>query len=219
VDNLELEGQFLEIGIKQEDLLSGLYDSAEVEVFILNYLDLSMGKLTAKRGILGEVSLNGKYFHAEMRGLTQYLSQTIGKLYTPSCSAKLGDSHCKVDLPAFTISATVTEVIDRQTFKGSSLAQDAGYFTVGEVIWTSGNNQNRRMEVKDFALEQVTLVLPMGSDISIGDNFDIIAGCDKTASICSGRFNNIINFRGFPDIPGTDKMLTTAGTMIRDSRN
>ena len=57
------------------------------------------------------------------------------------------------------------------------------------------------------------------SDIAIGDSFDIIAGCDKTASICSGRFSNIINFRGFPDIPGTDKMLTTAGTMIRDSRN
>ena len=42
------------------------------------------------------------------------------------------------------------------------------------------------MEVKDFALEQVTLVLPMGSDIAVGDSFDIIAGCDKTASICSG---------------------------------
>ena len=219
VDNRELEGQFLEIGIKQEDLLSGLYDSAEIEVFIVNYLDLSMGKLTAKRGILGEVALNGKYFHAEMRGLTQYLSQTIGKLYTPSCSAKLGDTHCKVDLSAFTVLSTVTEVINRQSFKASSLTQEAGYFTAGEVIWTSGNNQNRRMEVKDFALEQVTLVLPMGSDITVGDSFDIIAGCDKTASICSGRFNNIINFRGFPDIPGTDKMLTTAGTMIRDSRN
>ena len=75
------------------------------------------------------------------------------------------------------------------------------------------------MEVKDFALEQITLVLPMGSDIAVGDSFNIIAGCDKTVSICSERFNNIINFRGFPDIPGTDKLLTTAGTMVRASRN
>jgi len=219
VDNLELEGQFLEIGIKEADLLSGLYDSAEIEVFIVNYADLSMGKLTAKRGILGEVTMSGKYFQAEMRGLTQYLSQTIGKLYTPSCSAKLGDAHCQVDVSAFTTANTVTEVVDRQIFKASTLIQDAGYFTAGEVIWTSGNNQNRRMEVKDFALEQITLVLPMGSDIAVGDSFDIIAGCDKTASICSERFNNIINFRGFPDIPGTDKLLTTAGTMVRASRN
>jgi uncharacterized phage protein (TIGR02218 family) len=124
-----------------------------------------------------------------------------------------------VDASAFTISSTITEVIDHQTFKASTLTQEAGYFTVGEVIWTSGNNQNRRMEVKDFALEQVTLVLPMGSDIAVGDSFDIIAGYDKTASICSGRFNNIINFTGFPDIPGTDKLLSTAGTMVRESRN
>jgi uncharacterized phage protein (TIGR02218 family) len=218
VDNLELDGQFLETGIKETDLLAGLYDNAKIEVFIVNYKDLSMGKLTAKRGILGEVTMNGQYFHAEMRGLMQYLSQTIGQIYTPSCSARLGDNRCKVTLSPFTVSASVTQMIDRQTFIATALTQTAGYFTAGEVIWRSGSNNNRRMEVKDFALQKVTLVLPMGSDIAIGDSFDIIAGCDKTASICSGRFNNIINFRGFPDIPGTDKMFTTAGTMTKASR-
>jgi hypothetical protein len=78
-----------------------------------------------------------------------------------------------VDVSDFTTLSTVTEVTNRQTFKASSLTQDAGYFTAGEMIWVSGNNQNRRMEVKDFALEQITLVLPMGSDIAVGDSFNI----------------------------------------------
>ena len=29
-------------------------------------------------------------------------------------------------------------------------------------------------------------------------------GCDKRSSTCSERFNNLLNFRGFPDIPGED---------------
>ncbi len=44
-------------------------------------------------------------------------------------------------------------------------------------------------------------------------NFDIIAGCDKTRETCQSKFTNIINFRGEPDVPGVDKLLTTAGTL------
>jgi len=29
-------------------------------------------------------------------------------------------------------------------------------------------------------------------------------GCDKRSTTCSGRFDNLLNFRGFPDIPGED---------------
>ena len=29
-------------------------------------------------------------------------------------------------------------------------------------------------------------------------------GCDKRSSTCSDRFGNLLNFRGFPDIPGGD---------------
>jgi uncharacterized phage protein (TIGR02218 family) len=131
----------------------------------------------------------------------------------------LGDSKCKVALASFTVAATVTEVVNNQTFKASTLSQAAGWFTGGEVVWTSGNNAGRRMEVKEFADTQVVLALPMGKSISVGDAFDIIAGCDKTRETCQSKFSNIINFRGEPDVPGTDKLLTTAGTMDKTDRN
>jgi hypothetical protein len=37
-----------------------------------------------------------------------------------------------------------------------------------------------------------------------GDHPDISLGCDKRSSTCSGRFDNLLNFRGFPTIPGED---------------
>ncbi len=219
VDNLDLDGQTFSSKITEEELLAGLYDYAEIEIFIVNYEDLSQGKLIVKRGRLGEVTLNAQMFQAEVRGLTQHLSQTIGEVFSPSCRAILGDSRCKVSLAGFTVAATVTEITNNQTFKASVLSEAAGWFTGGEVIWTSGNNSGRRMEVKEFASTQVVLALPMGKSIQVGDGFDIIAGCDKTRETCQSKFSNIINFRGEPDVPGVDKLLTTAGTLDKTGRN
>ena len=32
----------------------------------------------------------------------------------------------------------------------------------------------------------------------------MVAGCDKRAGTCRGKFDNFLNFRGFPHIPGDD---------------
>ena len=127
VDNLDLDGQTFSSKITEEELLAGLYDYAEIEIFIVNYEDLSQGKLIVKRGRLGEVTLNAQMFQAEVRGLTQHLSQTIGEVFSPSCRAILGDSRCKVSLAGFTVAATVTEITNNQTFKASVLSEAAGW--------------------------------------------------------------------------------------------
>ena len=215
VDNMEIEGFSFPSKITEAELLAGIYDYSEVEVFLVNYEDLSQGKMILKRGKLGEVTLSKQMFRAEIRGLTQHLSQTIGTVYSPTCQAILGDNACRVNLATCTMKSQVTKVIDKQTFIAKALTQKPGYFAGGEVKFLSGDNLGSRMEVKEFDNSSVTLVLSMGGATQVGDIFTIVAGCDKAKETCMKKFNNILNFRGFPDVPGIDNLLATAGTRHR----
>lgn len=213
VDNLDVDGVLNNDFITAPDLLAGLYDFAEVEIFFINYEDLPQGKLQLKKGTLGEVKLKGNNFTAEIRGLAESLQQNIGELYSASCRAILGDNRCKVDLSSFKVSASVTEIIDNNSFRASVLTQANGYFTGGEIKFTSGSNINLRMEVKEFSESVISLALSFPYQIQIGDNFEALAGCDKTVSTCKSKFDNIINFRGEPHIPGTDQISKTGGSI------
>lgn len=110
VDTLEVEAILDDSTIKEQDLLAGLWDNAKIQVFWVNYEDLTMGSLIQKTGTLGQLTLKGTSFTAEVRGLTQAYVNNIGDLYAPLCRARLGDDKCKVDLTPFTVTGTVEAV-------------------------------------------------------------------------------------------------------------
>jgi len=212
VDNLDVAGILDAAAITEVDIMAGKYDFAEIEIFMVNVTDLSQGIITHRRGWLGEVTLKNGQFIAEVRGLAQKLSQNIVELYSPTCRAIFGDGRCKVNLASYTVGGAVNIITSRQVFISNSMTQAAGYFSGGEIQFLTGANAGRRMEIKEFANKQFTLVLPMPNNIAIGDSFNAIAGCDKTIGTCAGKFANAVNFRGEPYVPGMDKMLATAAT-------
>jgi uncharacterized phage protein (TIGR02218 family) len=40
----------------------------------------------------------------------------------------------------------------------------------------------------------------------------LVAGCDKRLETCRLKFNNILNFQGFPDLPGEDWVVAVPRT-------
>jgi uncharacterized phage protein (TIGR02218 family) len=212
VDNLDVAGILDAAAITEADIMAGKYDFAEIEIFLVNVTDLSQGTVTQRRGWLGEVTMKNGQFVAEVRGLAQKLSQNIVDLYSPTCRAVFGDGRCKANLTSYTVGGTVNTVSSRQILISNSMTQAAGYFSGGEIQWITGANAGRRMEIKEFANKQFTLVLPMPNNVAVGDTFNAIAGCDKTIASCIAKFNNAVNFRGEPYVPGMDKMLSTAAT-------
>lgn len=207
VDNLDVQALLSDDSITNRDLLSGLWDYAKIEIFELNYNAISDGVNQLRVGWLGEITIKDNSFTTELRGMMQKYQQSIGRVYAPACDATLGDTRCGKNLIALTFTGTIESVISQRQFLASSLLQAIGYFDYGLIKWNSGLNAGLSMEVKTYVTGNVLLQLPMANTIVVGDSFTIVAGCNKTLFHCKDKFNNVINFRGFPHVSGTDKVL------------
>lgn len=212
VDTATLQAVLNSDNITEADIAAGRYDYAEVEVFQVNYADLTQGALSLRRGWLGEVAHGKTIFQAELHGLTQRLQQTIGNLFSPTCRAVLGDAQCAVNLASYTATGSVTSLSSNRAFTDSTRAEANGFFDYGKVTFTSGANNGLSMEVKHFNQSEIVLMLPMPHDIAVSDTYSIVAGCDKTFGTCASRFSNAVNFRGEPHVPGANKILETSRT-------
>ena len=85
----------------------------------------------------------------------------------------------------------------------TGLAATDGYYTQGQITFTSGANAGITRTVKAYvqASGAISLVLPLPAAPAAGDAFAIAAGCDLTMATCQGRFSNLIHFRGQPFTP------------------
>lgn len=216
VGGAEIAGALADDSISEADLAAGRFDAARVEVHLVDWSEPSLSVQLAT-GMLGEVRREGASFTAEMRGLSDRLAETSGRLYTATCSADLGDARCTVDLTnaAFRGTGAITVLAATSAFRASGLDAFAdGWFTAGKLTWTSGANAGLAIEVKTHRVladgAHLDLWQAMPEPLAVGDEFVVTAGCDKRFATCRDRFANAINFRGFPAIPGNDFVVAYA---------
>lgn len=207
VDNLDVDGFLDDAALRAEDLIAGLFDGARIEVFIVNWADLGQGRLLLRKGFLGEIKRADQRFSAEIRGLSNQLAQTAGKLYSRLCRVDLGSSECGVALGPRTDTYAVTQVIAADTVRIVT-ARATGFFTFGKATFTTGANAGAVNEVLLHDGQTIRLFVPMPRPIVVGDQIVLVAGCDKTPETCNAKFANILNFRGEPHIPGNDKVFS-----------
>lgn len=216
VDSQDAQGVLSSDHITESDIIDGRYDNAQVEVWRVNW-SAPAQRVLIRRGAIGEVRRGELAFSAEMRSLAHVLDQAAGRTYQYACDAQLGDGRCKVDLagPAFNGSGAVTSVLRDRSFNCSGLGAFAdAWFDHGVLTWTSGPNNGRRAEVllhgKSGGIVSLSLLEAPVHGISSGHSFTLVAGCDKQHTTCHAKFANIVNFRGFPHIPGQDAVLRYA---------
>lgn len=213
VANSEVTGTLSSDLATEAEFLAGLWDGCKYAIFEVNYRDLSMGRLMLASGTLGDLKVGRSSFNAEMRGLAQALQQTNGKVVTKNCTAQFGDARCKVDLAPITVAGAVTSVTNRRLIIDTSRAESADYFGAGLFRVTSGAMNGEEMEIDTFAAGEFSLVLPLSQNPEIGMTYEAVPGCRKRLTEdCKDKWVNVLNFRGFPNIPGADKVLGMGGT-------
>lgn len=210
VDNTEAFGALSAAAIREEDLLAGRYDGAEVRAFLVNWRQPA-DFLEQFRGSLGEITRSGGSFKAELRGLTEQLNRPHGMAYTPGCSAVLGDGRCRFNLtqPGYVSEQPVEQVEDGRVFVFSNFATfDDHWFESGRFEVVDGAAAGLIGVVRSDRLDgqgrRIELWQSIGATVLSGDLVRIFSGCNKSATTCRTKFNNFLNFRGFPHIPGED---------------
>lgn len=211
VDNLEVTAVLSDASIGEEDILAGHFDHAGVEIFQVNWADLSQGILSLRAGWLGEIILKDDHFTAEIRGVAQKLQQEIGAVYSPECRVDLGSDRCHANLSAVTVVSKVTSSAALDGFTDSLRLEAAGWYDYALLRWVTGQNAGRAAEVKNFSNGEFRFVEFMPYVIEVGDIYKTHAGCDKRSSTCRTKFSNFANFRGEPAVPGQDALFDYPG--------
>ncbi|MBK3396623.1 DUF2163 domain-containing protein [Methylobacterium ajmalii] len=215
-DSLEIVGALTSGRLAESELARGLFDGAAVAVWRVDWANPD-DRVLILSGTVGEVSRGPTAFTAEVRGLADRLNQPRGRVYQRSCDALLGDARCGVDAGAAAIrgAGTVATVRSARSVTASGLsAYVSRWFEAGRLVWTSGANAGAAVEVRAHGLAgglaSLDLWEPMPAPISPGDTFQVTAGCDKSLASCRDKFANVLNFRGFPDLPGNDYAVAFA---------
>jgi uncharacterized phage protein (TIGR02218 family) len=214
VSNQEFVGAFV-LNLDESDLNNGIYNESLIDVYYVDWTTPSNGTFTVFSGQLGNIQWNADGFRADIYNILQRLDINIGTIVTSKCRHVLFSQvnqspwqvgSCKVNKTTFTNTGSVNGVTNKVTF---TITGDAGltgrateFFTNGVLTWTSGSNNNDKYEIKQYTVagstRTVNLFLPTTYPIQVGDTFSISAGCDKTLTTCKNKFNNVINFGGFP---------------------
>lgn len=210
VDNTEAIGALSDAAVREEDIEAGRFDGAEVRAWLVNWADVSVRWLQF-RGVIGEVRRGGGAFRADLRGLTEMLNRPLGRVYQKPCTAVLGDGSCGFDTDTlgYCEHRPVESVEDARIFRWSDIAGfEPGWFARGRLTVLSGAAAGLWGAIKQDRQEGGSRVIelwePVRGGIAAGDAVRLEAGCDKRLETCRLKFNNLINFQGFPDIPGED---------------
>ena len=186
----------------------------QVEVWRVNWSAVGQ-RVLMRRGAIGQVRRGRLAFVAEVRSLAHLLNQTVGRTFQHACDAELGDARCGVDL-------------DDPAYKGDRLGRCADRrpqlhrlgarrlrrrlvhprpADLDQRRQRRPDRRGREPRRRGPARRHLALLEAPVRPIAAGDDFVVRAGCDKRLETCRDRFANVVNFRGFPHIPGQDTVI------------
>lgn len=153
-------------------------------------------------------SEGGRVCQLTARTLLAALGRQIpARMQHASCNHVLYDPlTCRVDDTDAAFRAAARDV---DSLVGNVLTVDglggyaAGWFVGGYV--EDDDTGTKRLVIADDGAGNLTLLIPFASAPS---TVSVFAGCDHSAATCASKFDNVINFGGYPFIPTRNPFAT-----------
>jgi len=211
--NMEILGVLDASCITHEDLRAGRYLEAKITYETVDWLYPWAGSLDRMVYWITDITFTGTSCTASLASIRTQLNRPAGMVYTKNCSALLGDSKCQVDMTSRVHVGAVT-VVRSQASIETNMALASDLLTYGHLTWLTGANVAAQSEVSyqktltdHGTYNLIKFYNPPAAPIQVGDIFSATEGCDFTPATCKNRFNNLVNYRGVPWLPGNAQIV------------
>ncbi|HVI99065.1 MAG TPA: DUF2163 domain-containing protein [Sphingomonas sp.] len=208
-DTMDVAGALTSGAIREDDLIAGRWDGARVALFAVDWTDPD-ATVALGEGTIGAVETQDGGFTAELRGAAAALDRPVVEATSPECRAELGDRRCRVAMAG---RRRIVRVVsgDDTTIVVDAAEPTPDAYGNGVLRWLGGVNGGCESAVAASSGSAVTLMAPPPFVPEAGTPVELIEGCDKSVATCRTRFDNVLNFRGEPFLPGIDLLTRYPG--------
>ena len=204
----EVSGALSTDALDPADLSLGRWDSARAELAAVDWRDPQAAGIELLSGELGNVSIAGDGFTAELEGAAAKLEGPICPSTSAECRAQFGDKACRVDLSGRTLKAIVTSADEGVLTLDHQVGTD---YVLGRLRYLSGGNCGLAAVVLSAEGNEIRVRDVPRAAVDPGTRVELREGCDKRFQTCAERFANAENFRGEPHLPGNDLLTRYPG--------
>jgi len=200
-DSAEAQGALNHDSIRAEELAAGLFDEAAIAIGAVDWVTLEHHTLYT--GQIGRIEDDETQFSAELRSSKSLLEQDLVPRTSPTCRAEFCGRGCGLSAARFTSVRALTDVdpeLNRVRIPGLM----GENFVDGRLRLIAGPQTGLTFGIIDADGDWLSLDRPLVGGTRPGTRAELREGCDHTIATCSTRFNNSINFRGEPFLPGND---------------
>lgn len=202
--NYEVTGPIGDI-VTLEQLLGGRWKGATAYLFEMNWKDTSAA-IDIMKGTVSVAGPVGGEFRFEVRDDRDRYGATVGHWVTNQCPRDF--DACCVNIAPET-ETTVQSVTSTLVFTVAAAITSAN-FVGGKVTFTDGPLAGTDpMDIFSVSGSIITLFENLPDLPEVGNAVTLQEGCDGTIEVCRDRFDNAVNFRGFPAVRG-NKILQPA---------
>lgn len=182
--------------------------SVEIVVERIQALDVGETRMVMYAGIVQSVTFEDGGTKAVLSVVTSQaaFSKAVPRdVYSAVCNHILFDDRCGLAEASWRVTAEVLSIVGNVlTIDGLSGEAD-GYYTAGFIELT-GSAPDFRV-ILDHTGDEATVALPFGTS-PLGELVRVYAGCAHDPTTCQAKFNNLINFGGFPFVPTKNPFQT-----------
>lgn len=132
------------------------------------------------------------------------------RYYGYQCPHMLYGSRCGVNRILYEVYATVSAVSGTVITSPTFGTKPSGYFTGGYLMFADTSSGLIHMRyISAHSGNNVTLSNQI-PQLTTGKVVRVYPGCNHTLAHCKDKFNNLLNFGGFPWIPGRNPFTSTS---------